>query len=74
VLEQHGVDRQTAEAHAEALEEASRDDLATKADLREQRLAGQSDLGEFKAEIYRAMMVQAGVIVGATVALLKLIP
>ena len=35
--------------------------------------ATKADLAELKAEIYRALMVQAGVIVGTTVALVKLL-
>ena len=33
-----------------------------------------SDITELKAEIYRAMWVQTGVIIGAVVALIKLLP
>ncbi len=33
-----------------------------------------SDIAELKAEIYRAMWVQTGVIIGAVVALIKLLP
>lgn len=33
-----------------------------------------SDIAELKAEMYRAMWVQTGVIIGAVVALIKLLP
>ena len=44
--------------------------VATKADIAELR----AEIANLKAELYRGMWVQAGVIVGAVVALLKLLP
>lgn len=69
-LEAAGVDRKQAEAHTEALLD-SRAGLATKADIvsLEEKLGGKIDA--LKAEIYRALCIQAGVIL-AIVAGLKL--
>ncbi len=71
-LEAAGVDRKQAEAHAEALRD-SQARLATKADIA--RLEGKldtmltkADLVELRAEIYRALWIQTGVVVGAIIA------
>ncbi|HEX6014298.1 MAG TPA: hypothetical protein VFY87_21395 [Geminicoccaceae bacterium] len=44
-----------------------RSELATKSDLT-------AALAELKAELYRAMLIQTGVTIGAIVTLLKLLP
>ena len=75
-LEAAGVDRKQAEAHAEVLRD-SHARLATKADIA--RLEGKldttadtmltkTDLVELRTEIYRALWIQTGVIVGAIIA------
>ncbi len=69
-LESAGVERRQAEAHAEAIAAAARvarSDLATKADL-ETRIAA------LEARIYRALWMQAGLVVAAVVALTKPLP
>jgi hypothetical protein len=55
--------------------------LATKNDLAEPKAELKADiarleirLGEFKTELFRHMLVQTGVIVGAVIALMKLLP
>ena len=64
-LEAAGVERRQAEAHAEALRRAvsaDRDELATKADLAELRAATRADL-------YRALWIQAAALIGAQIAI-----
>ena len=64
-LEAAGVERRQAEAHAEALREAvsaDRGELATKVDL-ETAVAG------LRGELYRALWIQAGVLIGAQIAI-----
>lgn len=73
-LTEAGMDRRQAEAIVEGLAEADISELATKADL-DTGLAGlRVEMREIKAEIFRAMLIQAGTIVGLTVALTKLLP
>ena len=74
-LEAAGVERAHAEAIAGAVRKAAaadRDALATKADVAriEDKLETKAD----KADLYRALWMQAGAIVAAVVALLKLLP
>ena len=60
-LEAAGVERRQAEAHAEALREAvsaDRDTLATKADL-----------AELRADLYRALWIQAAALIGTQLAI-----
>lgn len=59
VLEAAGIERRQAEAIAETAREAAGADRAQLAT---------------KAELYRALLLQAGVIIAAVVALLKLLP
>ena len=51
------------EAAAAVVDSAARSELATK-----------GDIAELKAELYRAMLIQTGVTIGAIVTLLKLLP
>ena len=69
-LTEAGMDRRQAEAIVEGLSEADTSDLATKADVDAVRI----EMREMKAEIFRAMLVQAGTIVALTVALIKVLP
>jgi hypothetical protein len=69
-LTEAGMDRRQAEAIADGLIEADTSELATKTDIAELRV----EMREMKAEIFRAMLIQAGTIVGLTVALTKLLP
>ena len=81
-LEAAGVERAHAEAIAGAVRKAAtadRDALATKADVArlEDKLetkADKADLAALEARMYRALWMQAGAIVAAVVALLKLLP
>ena len=59
-LEAAGVERKQAEAQVEALR-ASRAGLATKADL-------ESGLANLRADLYRALWIQSGVIIAALAA------
>ncbi len=58
-LREAGVPERQATAHARAIDDAARDVVG--------------DLVT-RADLYRALLIQAGVIVGAVVALLRLIP
>jgi ABC-type sulfate transport system substrate-binding protein len=69
-LTEAGMDRRQAEAIVDGLSEADTSELATKTDIAELRV----EMREMKAEIFRAMLIQAGTIVGLTVALTKLLP
>ena len=55
ILEGRGVERRLAEAHAEAIDEASRDDLATKADINDLRLATSADINDLRLTTKAAM-------------------
>ena len=75
-LEAAGVERKKAEAHAEALRD-SQARLATKADIARleakvdgmaDNMATKTDVAELRAEIYRAMWIQTGAIVGTIIA------
>jgi hypothetical protein len=80
-----GMDQRVAEALVVGLSEADTSELATKTDLKAEiaRLEASTKqdfarvdakISELKAEIFRAMLIQAGTIVGLTVALVKLLP
>ena len=69
-LTEAGMDRRQAEALADGPSELDASELATKTDIAEVRV----EIRELKAEIFRAMLLQAGTIVGLTVALVKLLP
>ena len=65
-LEAAGVERAQAEAIAGAVRKAAgagREELATK-----------TDIANLRADVYRALWMQAGAIVAAVVALVKLLP
>jgi hypothetical protein len=69
-----GVDRKTAEAHAEALRGAIEDELATKSDIirLEARFPElEAKISELKAEIMKYMVAQTFVIAGIVFALLR---
>ena len=65
-LTEAGVPDRQADAHAQTIEDAAGDLLA--------RVATREDLAELRADLYRLALIQAGVIIGAVVALLRLIP
>jgi hypothetical protein len=76
-----GFEREQAEAIVEGLADVDTSGLATKNDLAEPKAELKADiarleirLGEFKTELFRQMLVQTGVIVGAVIALMKLLP
>lgn len=69
-----GMERHMAEAIVEGLAEADLSELATKADLSRTESAIRTDVLEFKAEVFRFMLIQAVAIVGLTVTLIKLLP
>ena len=87
-LEAAGVERAHAEAIAGAVRKAAvadRDALATKADIARLEAAtkadiarleaaAKADLAALEARMYRALWMQAGAIVAAVVALVKLLP
>ncbi len=63
-----GVDESASKAAASAIPLAH--DIATRADIERVR----SEIGEFKADIYRALWLQGIGIVTLTVALLRILP
>ncbi|MCY4004217.1 MAG: hypothetical protein OXF33_10995 [Rhodospirillales bacterium] len=65
-LEASGMDRQQAEAVAAAIR-AGQGDLATTVDL-------QAATAELRADLHRALAIQTLAVVGAVVALIKLLP
>lgn len=72
-LTEAGVPDRQAAAHARAIDEALAEavgDLATGTDL----AALRTDLAALRADMYRALWIQGGVIIGAVVALIRLIP
>ena len=71
-LEAAGVERRQAEAHAEALRRAvsaDRDEFATKADLAGVRDELRADLAGLEARMYRALWIQAAVLIGTQLAI-----
>lgn len=72
-LREAGVPDRQADAHARATDDAvseAIEALATRADI----VALGAEIAALRAEMYRAMLIQTGVIVGAVVALMRLIP
>lgn len=76
-----GFEREQAEAIVDGLADVDTSGLATKNDLAELKAELKADiakleirLGEFKTELFRHMLVQTGVVVGAVIALMKLLP
>ncbi len=70
-LQGAGFDEAQAEAVVNAIGQAVGDNVATKADIAEVRSDVRADLERLRAELYRAMAVQAIAIVAAVVAMLK---
>lgn len=69
-----GIDRDHAAAIADAVRQAAEHgDHATRADLDTQTAGFDARLASLEARIYRAMLLQAGAIVGAVVAILRLL-
>ena len=69
-LTEAGVPKRQAAAHARAIDEAMAEavgDLVTRDNLR-------AELANLEGRLYRVLLVQAGVIIGAVVALIRLIP
>ncbi|MCE2557345.1 MAG: hypothetical protein J4F98_01670 [Acidobacteria bacterium] len=69
-LTEAGVPERQAAAHARAIDEALGEavgDLVTRDNLR-------AELANLEGRLYRVLLVQTGVIVGAVVALIRLIP
>lgn len=69
-LTEAGVPERQAAAHARAIDEALTEavgDLVTRDSLR-------AELANLEGRLYRVLLVQTGVIVGAVVALMRLIP
>ena len=76
-LEAAGVTRAHAEAIADTMRQAAgagHEELATKADIDRLEAATKADIANLRADVYRALWMQAGAIVAAVVALVKLLP
>ncbi len=65
-LREAGVPERQAAAHARAIDEAVGDG--------HNELATRTDLARLESRIYRALLIQTAAIVGAMVALMRLIP
>lgn len=65
-LTEAGVPERQAAAHARAIDEAMAEAVGS--------LATRADLTALRADMYRALWIQGGVIIGAVVALIRLIP
>ena len=72
-LEAAGVERAQAEAIAGAVRKAAgadHEELATRTDI----ASLETKIANLRADIYRALWMQGGIIIGAVVALVKLLP
>lgn len=72
-LKEAGFEETQAAAIVDALRHAVTEEVATKANLSELRSELKTDLGELRADLYRALWMQAAGIIGLTVALLKIL-
>ena len=72
-LKEAGFEETQAAAIVDALRHAVTEEVATKANLSELRPELKTDLGELRADLYRALWMQAAGIIGLTVALLKIL-
>ena len=72
-LKEAGFEDAQATAIVDALRHAVTEEVATKADLNELRAELKTDNAEARADLYRALWMQAAGIIGLTVALLKIL-
>ena len=72
-LKEAGFEETQAVAIVDALRHAVTEEVATKANLGELRAQLKTDLSELRADLYRALWLQAAGIIGLTVALLKIL-
>ncbi len=72
-LKEAGFEEAQATAIVDALRHAVTEEVATKATLSELRAELKTDLSELRADLYRALWLQAAGIIGLTVALLKIL-
>ena len=72
-LKEAGFEDAQATAIVDALRHAVTEEVATKADLNELRAELKTDNAEARADLYRALWLQAAGIIGLTVALLKIL-
>lgn len=72
-LEAAGIERKAAERVASEIFDAINENVATKTDLAELRAAFRADIADLRTELVRWMFAQTAVIIGAVVALIKLV-
>ena len=72
-LKEAGFEEVQAVAIVDALRRAVTEEVATKANQSELRAELKADLSELRADLYRALWMQAAGIIGLTVALLKIL-
>ena len=72
-LKEAGFEDAQATAIVDALRHAVTEEVATKADLNELRAELKTDNAEARADLYRALWMQAAGIIGLTVASLKIL-
>lgn len=65
-LREGGMPDRQADAHARAIDDAVTDGVSN--------LVTQADLSDLRADIYRALLIQTAVIIGAVIAMLQLLP
>ena len=65
-LTEAGVPERQAAAHARAIDEAMAEAVG--------EVVTRADMAALRADMYRALWIQGGVIIGAVVALIRLIP
>jgi len=73
-LKAAGISEENARAHADSLDVALREQVATKADLQESRVAMKADMADIKADILKWMVGTMFVQIGLIVAVIKFLP
>jgi hypothetical protein len=73
-LKAAGISERDARAHADSLDVALREQVATKADLQESRVAMKADLADMKSDILKWMVGTMFVQTGLIMAVVKFLP
>ena len=72
-LKKHGYSEQQAEGVVSVFKDIQLNEVATKADIAELKSVLTQEVGSLRSEMYRVMLVQSLVIVGAIVGILQLL-
>jgi len=73
-LKAAGISEENARAHADGLDVALREQVATKVDLQESRVAMKADLADMKSDILKWMVGTMFVQTGLIMAVVKFLP